>query len=249
MGKEKTISLLREVVSLVLEKQRARSFSLDRLQEKPDFKSMISYAEEQKMQRLGKDPYGGAAGSSRAVYVLSPKYVLKIAKSKAGIAQNRIEVDASTNPLIAKIIAQVKKASPDYRWVISELVRPVKSSKEFKTLSGVSYNLYKEFIDSQVPPTAGSRPMEDYPTAKEPLNKHQKRINVTKDSLEYWADIISTQKGKIFLADMSSYLNAADPTAGDLMLKAHWGKTADGRIVLLDYGLDRETYRKYYLVH
>lgn len=33
---------------------------------------------------------------------------------------------------------------------------------------------------------------------------------------------------------------------GDLTAPSHWGKTADGRIVCLDYGLSDQVYKDYY---
>jgi hypothetical protein len=41
-------------------------------------------------------------------------------------------------------------------------------------------------------------------------------------------------------------MNSTDLLIGDLAIVEHWGKSADGRVVLLDYGFTKEVWEKYY---
>jgi hypothetical protein len=41
-------------------------------------------------------------------------------------------------------------------------------------------------------------------------------------------------------------MNSTDLLIGDIAIVEHWGKSADGRVVLLDYGFTKEVWEKYY---
>lgn len=55
-------------------------------------------------------------------------------------------------------------------------------------------------------------------------------------------DVTQTPLSRITRATMDSN----DLVSADIQVLDHWGKTADGRIVLLDYGYTDEVYNKYY---
>lgn len=63
------------------------------------------------LEELGK-------GSSRIVYLLSAKKVLKIALNVKGIAQNEAEIDIYTNPKTKAIIAKIFDYDVDYKYII-----------------------------------------------------------------------------------------------------------------------------------
>ena len=64
-------------------------------------------------------------GSSRAVYVYSPKYALKIATNEAGLYQNELESSISSSHEYDDITARVIDSAPNNIWLISELVSPI----------------------------------------------------------------------------------------------------------------------------
>jgi hypothetical protein len=60
------------------------------------------------------------SGSSRVVFALSPRRVIKIADSAAGIAQNKREVKISERWGYTGVLARVIWYNQDYSWIVSE---------------------------------------------------------------------------------------------------------------------------------
>lgn len=142
-----SVSLLREYVTLTLEKIRTKKgqkgimgdkFDLKRFQSLPDQRSMLAYANKF-LEKLGQ-------GSSRAAFLLSGKYVLKIALNEKGLAQNNAELDVFTNPKSQPIVAKVYRADEDNRWIISDLVRPLTDPDEFAKLTGTDWDDFAKTI-------------------------------------------------------------------------------------------------------
>ena len=74
--------------------------------------------------RNGRYVYIGS-GSSREVYDLENGYVVKVAKNKAGIEQNRAEYYISANDS-SGIFAKVIEASSDYGLLIMRKAKKIK---------------------------------------------------------------------------------------------------------------------------
>lgn len=90
-------------------------------------------------------------GTSRNVFILNSKKAIKIAKENAsepGIAQNKVEADMSNKfkSLDISCYAKVQVHHPDYIWIISDLVRPVKDLDElcrlFKIQTETMFTLF-----------------------------------------------------------------------------------------------------------
>jgi len=174
---------------------------------------IVDYA----MERL--KPIG--EGSSRTAFEYSSGKVLKIAKSfrgggnsKAGVAQNKAEVDAYTNPRIKPITTKIFEYDTNFNWIISELVRPATSSE------------FKSYV--------GCPPYEAISLAEE-LNRRGEM------DLEDFDDKPNTE----FIESVASLLKEGTMGA-DLEVVDHWGKTSDGRIVVLDYGFTQEVFNDFY---
>lgn len=60
------------------------------------------------------------SGSSRVVFAISPRRVIKLADSAAGIAQNKREVKISERWGYSGVLARVIWYHPDYSWIVSE---------------------------------------------------------------------------------------------------------------------------------
>lgn len=177
-------------------------FDLKKFKSLDGIQIMNSYA-QQLLEKMGQ-------GSSRAAYLLSSKYVLKIAINNKGLAQNEAEVDVFTNPKSKPVVAKVYASDDEFRWLISDLVNPLKNGDEFTKLTGVDF---EEFMDQ--------------------LNRTIKGGELPSDAPELLkATLATARQNKLMF--------------GDLEEPGHWGKTPDGRIVLLDYGFTGEVWEKHY---
>ena len=98
------------------------------------------------------------SGSSRVAFILSQKYVLKVARDSDGVgpdntdrgtSQNRAEwnVWKTATPLAKSVLPKVLKAEEfSYYWIISELCRPIKSEEDFKEVSGFDFEELLDFL-------------------------------------------------------------------------------------------------------
>lgn len=176
-------------------------------------------------------------GSSRDAYLLTPKSVLKIATGDGGSAQNYSELRAYTNPqidgdlLFAKILDyDTEHGSNDVHWLVSELVRPIKNYFDFRAVARFDFDFVMQ-MTSDVSP-------EQYFEAR------------FKELKEPWCDYTLSDLKKVksspFFNELLKAVDLEVLTSGDLKRYDQWGKTADGRIVVLDYGLTRSIYKKFF---
>ena len=63
------------------------------------------------------------SGSSRVVYALSSRRVIKLAEGEAGIEQNAQEVKISEKYGHTGLLARVIWYHPEYRWIVAEKAR------------------------------------------------------------------------------------------------------------------------------
>jgi len=177
-----------------------------------------------RLQNLGR-------GSSRAVYALTSTKVLKIAvalhgegTSDAGVAQNKAEVQVMSNTRTRPWCAAVYEFDPQYRWLISELVRPLESPEEFKQLSGSNFRAMREAI------------------------KYKRETGADADELMKWAEDQGTKFGYLSreTADMLDDLDDSGMDLADLGIVEHFGKSAAGNLVVLDYGFTSGIYDEFY---
>lgn len=189
-------------------------------------------------------------GSSRAAYVYNSKLCLKIAMNPAGVHQNLTEIGISKIGKYNEIIAKVVRHSNDGRWLLSELVVPfeikdyddevdfIASEKEFEDKAKVPFRIMMRGISEGVP--------EKYhPYFSEDQYKFEK-MNTEFDTYE---DYIKNKpmeeiERKVELA--KELINKIGVKASDIWVPYQWGRTADGRIVLLDYGFTDAVYKQHY---
>lgn len=207
-----SVGLLREYVALVMEKIRTKKgqkglmgekFDLKRFKSLPDERAMLAYASKF-LDKLGQ-------GSSRAAFLLSGKYALKIALNDKGLAQNDAELEVFTNPKSKPIVAKVYGADENNRWLISDLVRPLKTPDEFASLTGTDWDDFVETINDHLGKEGHSNMAADEFTSTVIVNAKNNALKV-----------------------------------GDIEELSHWGKTPDGRAVLLDYGFTESVWQQHY---
>lgn len=186
----------------------------------PSLRAAIEFVKDKvKLRFLG-------SGSSRTVFALDSKRALKLAKNHAGVAQNQAEMSVATdshNGLVARIF----EYDPKYKWVVSELVRPINNSEEFRALTGISWSLFASLIYS--------------------FNWKEDVERLAKNFLEPGDDLAKIIQNP-FLNNAMTALRSINDTLleGDLARVSHWGKTPDQRVVLLDYGFTQEVADDYY---
>jgi hypothetical protein len=135
-----------------------------------------------------------------------------------GIAQNEEETRLSGIRDIGVVVARVTSHDDEYRWIIQELVRPLKSWKEFDGITGYSH---EELLDILVDSFSDYQDFRD---------------NYDVDSELANSDFVAAlYKLKDYGLDFS-----------DLEGIQQWGKTADNRVVLLDYGGTSDVLEQYY---
>lgn len=156
-------------------------------------------------------------GSSRVVFKLSSKDALKVAYNNKGLAQNEAELDIFTNPKSKPIVARIYDYDTQHKWLVSELVRPLSRREEFEYLVGTDFDAFIWYVKRNSNPALAWRTDG----------------SVNEKSLSFAQAVIDTIK-------------AGDLMFGDVDNIRHWGKTADSRVVLFDYGFTSDVHKKHY---
>ncbi len=237
---------LKNLINYLLEnidEAAIRGFSLDILKKKmPEFEKR-QYPEDIgiAIRELVGEQYGLpflGKGSSRAVYALSTGKVLKIAINDKGMAQNEAERIVWQNPSTRYIGAKVFESDPNDHWAVMEVAKIYEDDTQLKLDLGIprelaenktyrivsaAFDLYKLYekkypIEQVVEERFGDAPAQRW--LKKPLRKF----------------LEDPPKSMLALVDLM--YNA--PTdlqlhPGDIYAD-HFGKTLDGRPVLIDYG-------------
>ncbi len=193
-------------------------------------------------------------GSSRVVFAVSPKQVIKLAggedlsngaeteKSpnielrnmrKAGEYQNKREYELYEKGMKGgydELFPRVFEIADDDSWLLSELVRPLSNQSELRDMMG--------FKNNQV---MFDRAMALFTT----------KLFTTKDEWKSkWGSellrSLGDENGKYVRLVVKLLQDNPGIHAGDLEPVAQWGKGSDGRLVLLDVGGDNEMMKRFY---
>lgn len=108
-----------------------QSFSMDVFKSLPSFSKRIQYC-QQHLRRI-------ASGSSRIVYDIDGKVVLKLAKNKKGIAQNEAESGDAYMHNTYGCFADVYDVDENNLWIEMQMARKAKTS-DFKKITGFDFN-------------------------------------------------------------------------------------------------------------
>ena len=217
--------------------ERIRSSTFDLAQ----FKLLKSQVARLKYAKETLSPVGTSleqsTGSSRVVFLLSSKKVLKLARvdirdpktNKKGLAQNATEIGHSTS--LPNLVTRVFDHAPDSSWLISELVRPLGDPDEFEPLAGFNFRTLMMFFMN--------------------AKKDNYDINLTISKFKGAPSMVAEYtrlKSWVAFPDLIKMLQSGSKrmTLGDFSVLDHWGKTPDGRVVLMDNGMTREVYHAFY---
>jgi len=126
-----------------------------------------------------------------------------------------------TNPRMKPIVTKIYDFDDkNYRWIISELVKGFQSEAEWGKAVGVpSFYEAMDYVEFQI---------EESQIRNQP------------------PEFDDVYKNSEFLNSLISVIKDTDLWVADLFDPGHWGKTADGRVVILDFGFTKEISRKFY---
>ena len=193
------------------------NFDINQFKELSSYRKKLQYAKEQ----LGK-PIG--SGSSRSVYRVDETKVLKLAKNKKGIAQNRVEIEWGRDRYFGDLLANVFEYDEENSfWVEMELAVKAKKS-DFKNLWGVDFTNMGLYLKNWHSINNGGR--EAF------------RVEDEESFIE------STEVQKTV-----EFMHSTDAPAGDFGRISSWGvveRNGENDLVLIDFGLTGEVYNSYY---
>lgn len=157
-----------------------------------------------------------SSGSSRVVYKLEDGSILKLAKNDRGLAQNKVE----GNPKMkSPFLNKLIKKAKNHAWINMTFLDKI-TEKEFEKMAGIKFGDFGEAINF------GLKDVSDSPDKKKPKNFDE--VSKTKIYKEL------VRVGKEFKL-----------MPGDMARISSWG-TKDNHPVLIDAGLTKEIFDKYY---
>jgi len=236
-----------------MDESALRGFSLDilkketkRLKAEDGYIEDISYGLSQLAEKYDL-PYMGR-GSSRVVYALSTGKVLKISRDERGLAQTEAEVSVWTNPSTKEVAAQVFDFDPDFNWSVMEIAKTFKDP----------YSNYKASLEQELGiPTAYGVTFTIGDIVNELLSDRSDGI-ATESIQDKLAELPRGQEIVLrkrlekylenphpFVDKIADLVHNNDLDTGDIV-SDHFGKTADGRIVLIDYGFTEAVAEEFY---
>lgn len=208
-------------------------FNMDVFKRLPTPAKRVDYAKSNGLRELGE-------GSSRGAFALSTSKVLKIALPTAadkGRAQNEAEVSVWTNPKTKTVAAKIFDFDPErYNWIVMEIAQPFAGSyndKLFEKAIKVPYTEHVEFrqiIDFIRFPEMFNDFVASLDWSVPRWKKHDIR-----DALQKYLD-----NPPEFIKAIVELVRNNELESGDIH-SSHFGMTADGRIVLFDYGAHRRS--------
>lgn len=205
--------------NIIKEMAYPSSFNIETFKSLTSFQKRIKYCGEH-LKRLN-------AGSSRIVYQIDNEKVLKLAKNKAGIAQNNAEADGGLQTYeIAPVIYD--EDEENNLWIESELAKPIKE-QDFLRLVGYDFKTICSCF-------------RYYETRYKPI-KQSIANNLTKEFYnETWYND--------WMSSMYDYIGDYQPPLGDLFRLANYGivsRNGKEHIVVVDMGLTDDVAKKFYM--
>jgi hypothetical protein len=197
-------------------------FTKDELNSIKSFSGKIAYCEKN-LTRL-------SSGSSRIVYVIDEKSVLKLAKNKKGLDQNYNEISYSDDAYFGNIFAKVldspyESNNEDSSWLIMEFAKKL-SLNDFKKILGYSFKDYSTFI-------------QNFEIKHHPSKYRGMSVSKIDD------DVYEILVEDSFANDITAFMDSTNCSYGDLVRISSYG-IVNGNIVLIDYGLTGEIFDTHY---
>lgn len=225
-----TLRELRQYIrALIYERVRPRQFDMN------EFRTIVAAQRSSHNKRHFAMKYCNnhlsvlGAGSSRATFRFSSRFAIKVAMNRDGISQNTQELEVHSNEKLRKLLTKIVEHDEHNTWMMVEIVRELQSEKEFFEMIGmpkhvdVSMSQFMWFVDD---PSDG-------------LIRVKRDGKMTLENLSEEYENFSPEL-KQFILDLRELIHDGNLYKIELAVDNHWGKTADGRLVLLDYGISND---------
>lgn len=171
-------------------------------------------------------------GSARRVFAIGSDKVVKLAKDKRGLAQNKIEAFAGNDSFASEILAEVYDYDAvDFAWIIAERLTPLEDGEESiaEELIGVPWTDIKKMLG-----------------VKDRWRSDARELGVKDDELA--PSFTSKAKPNLkFMKNFESFLHRyAGLLEGDIAKTSSWGIKKDGSLAILDYGITKKAFEELY---
>jgi hypothetical protein len=191
-------------------------FSMENFNKIASFAGKMRYCME-RLPRIGR-------GSSRSVFKVDETNVLKLARNKKGIAQNRSESDFGTQSYA--VCAKVFDSDRNDYWVEMELAKKL-TPKRFEEIVGVSISAVDQYL-------------RHYDN-REYCDRQLRRVYCKKTRKQLDDDE--------FIVGLMSFAMDYDMSFGDLGVITSYGEVMrEGKpsVVLIDFGATKDVMRNHY---
>lgn len=173
--------------------------------------------------------YKIGSGSSRRVWALDKNTVIKMAKNEKGIAQNLVELRVFEKS--PECVAKIKWYHPKGYYLIVERCTSLDRFLEDKDVN-INAEDFSNFIDINC--------NKKY-TAENVEKIVKKFVKKTKDEAKYKPAVF-----KMLAKQMKELVTFIWKNKIDDIYDDQLGVNKAGKIILLDYGMDKEVWEKYY---
>lgn len=206
---------------LCLEMAYPTTFNFDEFRACRSFAERVRYCEA-RLPRI-------AQGSSRIVYKVDNDKVLKLAKNKKGVAQNKVE-ERLGNSNYYQCFAEVYECDENWLWIEMEYCTKAKKS-DFKKIYGIPFEALCCMMILQSNNSTGRK--------YNPYSQYKYLVDYV------WnGEYNDTQE---LFYNVQDYIGSEMLGAvADLCRISSWGINSEGYFVLVDYGLDDDVLSKYY---
>jgi len=193
-------------------------------------------------------------GSGRITFAYRGGKVLKIALNDKGCAQNEAEKYVQENEATSDTVASIYDfgiVKDQVAWLISQIVRPITKEPEFRKLTGFSWDTFVEVIREFAKSNAQGDLRKITGEISSEFSKRAKQLRDGQDErnaryFEKKLEDLRAMENSTFIKGIISAMAVNRLMPGDLTELDHYGKTTDGRIVLLDYGFTEEVANAFY---
>lgn len=168
----------------------------------------------------------------------------------AGKVQNEEEVGIFTNPKLKPVTTKIIDFANDYTWLVAEAVKPLANEEELEQEVGVDMSTWEDVLELGANGRLAATELQ--PVAEVILRTTWRRQDLEKASErsfqtpEELIDYLTNDVARRTVTKAAWHVMDLGHLVGDITDHDHWGRTVDGRLVLLDYGFTEATRREYY---